>query len=126
MSFFEPSKITNKQKEYIEILSSYPSTKAQDKEDTMSFLKRVNKNEIAALSKTEASELIQVLLKRPAEYQFPCGKKVALPKQEVNCYNVMGPLEGCLHACPDNVEVNSCSYWEEHQGDQNKAAESVE
>ena len=116
MSFFEPPKITDKQKEYLTILSSYESTKAQDEEDIKNFLKKVNKSEVAQLSKTEASELIQILLKRPVEYKFPCGKKAILPKQEINGYNVLGPLEGCLHSCPDDIDVNSCEYWEKYEG----------
>jgi len=115
MSFFEPPKITDKQKEYITILSSYESTKVQDEEDIRNFLKKANKTEVAHLSKKEASELIQILLKRPAEYSFPCGKKAILPKQEINCYNVLGELEGCLHSCPDNINVNSCAYWEKYE-----------
>lgn len=123
MSFFESPRITDKQKEYIKILSSYPSTKNQDEADIKSFLKRVNKSEVTLLSKKEASELIQILLKRLAEYTFPCGKKATLNKKEINCYNVLGKLEGCLHSCPDNIDVNSCEYWEKYEGEQEETEE---
>lgn len=106
--------ITARQREYIRILSSYPSTKEVDEADVRQYLKKVNKNEVSELSRREASELIQILLQRPTEYTFPCGKKATLPKQEVNGYNVLGWLEGCLHACPDNIDVNNCDYLIEH------------
>lgn len=116
LNFFEPPRATDKQKEYIKILSAYESTKAQDEEDIKNYLKRAGKTEVAQLSKQEASQLIQILLKRPAEYVFPCSKKATLPKQEINGYNVLGEFEGCLHACPDGTDVNSCEYWEKYQG----------
>jgi hypothetical protein len=117
MIFFEPPRITEKQKEYIAILSSYESTMVQDREDIKNFLKSANKSEVAQLSKTEASELIQTLLKRPAEYMFPCGKKATLPKEEIDSFNVLGEFEGCLHACPDGIDVNDCTYWQNYEGE---------
>jgi hypothetical protein len=120
MGFFGPPGITDRQKEYIAILSDYESTKAQDEEDIQNFLKKANKTEVAQLSKTEASQLIQILLKRPAEYVFPCGKKATLSKQEINGFNVLGKLEGCLHACPDGpdgTDVNDCTYWQNYEAE---------
>lgn len=116
--------ITDKQREYIQILSSYPSTKEADETDIRRYVETVNKTDISKLSRREASELIQILLQRPAEYTFPCGKKATLPKQEVNGYSVLGWLEGCLHACPDNINVNSCDYLIEHQDELNEEDES--
>jgi len=111
------SPLTAKQGEYIKILSNYPSTKEADEGDIRGYLKKVKKADISQLSKIEASELIKILLRRPTEYTFPCGKKAVLPKKEVNSYNVLGWLEGCLHACPDGTDVNSCDYLAEHGAD---------
>ena len=105
---------SKKQREYIELLSSYDSTKEQDKADIKDYLERVEKESVCHLLKKEANELIQILLQRPAEYTFACGKKGTLHKQDVNRYNVFGDFEGCLHACPDGIDVNDCHYWEEH------------
>lgn len=116
--------ITDKQKEYIQTLSSYPSTKEADETDIKRYVETLNKTDISKLSRAEASELIQILLRRPTEYTFPCGNKATLPKQEVNGYNALGWLEGCLHACPDNTSVNSCDYLIEHQDELNKDNES--
>ena len=66
--------ITNKQEEYIKILSSYEATKKEDEGDIAAYLKEHNKK-ISQLQKKEASELIQILLQRPTEYVFLCGKK---------------------------------------------------
>ena len=107
--------ITTKQRDYIKILSSYPSTKDADEADIREYLGKVRKTGISELSKGEASDLIKILLQRPTEYTFPCGKKANLPKKEVNSYNVLGWLEGCLHSCPDNINVNSCDYLAEHE-----------
>jgi hypothetical protein len=114
MSFFGPSLITEKQKEYITILSSYASTKKLDKTDMRNYLEKVKKTDVSQLSRKEGSEFIQILLQRPTEYEFPCGIKSILPKKEVNAYSGLGHLEGCLHACPENFDVNSCEYWKAH------------
>ncbi len=103
--------MTVRQIEYIEILSSYEYSKKEDEKDIEDYLKDKGKENISQLSKKEASELIEILLQRPTEYTFACGKKAILHKQEVNCYHVMGDLEGCMHACPDGIDVNNCSYW---------------
>ena len=105
---------TEKQRDYIKILSSYADTKDEDERDIENYLKKQQKKTISQLSKEEASELIKILLQRPAGYNFACGKKEILPKQEVNRYLVMGDFEGCLHACPDGINVNDCAYWKEH------------
>lgn len=102
--------ITRKQEDYIRILSSYPYTKEEDEEDIDCYLKEHGKKRISQLSKEEASELIKILLQRPTEYTFQCGKKAILDKQEVNQYHVLGEIEGCLHACPDGVNVNDCLF----------------
>lgn len=64
-------------------------------------MKHRGKQTLSQLSKKEASELIQILLKRPTEYIFLCGKTAILDKQEINGYNVLGYMEACMHACPD-------------------------
>jgi len=108
--FSNMDKITEKQENYIQILSGYEYSKREDEKDIDDYLKEHDKKSISQLSKTEASELIKTLLQRPTEYTFACGKKAILHKQEVNCYLVMGELEACLHACPDGIDVNDCSY----------------
>lgn len=106
--------ITDKQENYISILSSYDYSKREDVKDIDDYLKNHGKEKVSQLSKGEASELIKILLQRPTEYTFACGKKAILLKQEVNRYHVNGYLEGCLHACPDGTNVNNCTYLEEH------------
>ena len=93
--------ITERQLEYIKILSSYEYSKEDDEADIATYLKEHNKQKVTQLSKSEASDLIQLLLRRPTEYTFVCGRKAFLHKKEVNCFNVLGYLEGCLHACPN-------------------------
>ena len=108
--------ITEKQKGYIKRLSSYPDTKEQDEVDIQNFLKECGKKTVSELSKEQGSDLIKILLQRPAEYTFACGKKAILHKQEVNRYLEFGDLEGCMHACPDEAvsDVNSCPYLKNH------------
>lgn len=108
--------ITEEQKDYIKRLSSYPDTKEQDEVDIENFLKECGKKTFSELSKEQGSELIKILLRRPAEYTFACGKKAILHKREANCYHVLGDLEGCMHACPDEAvsDVNNCPYWKNH------------
>jgi len=106
--------ITERQREYIEILSDYEYTRKEDEADIINYLKEHKKQNISQLTKEEASELIQILLKRPTEYTFVCGKKIILPKQEVNRYHVLGDVEGCMHSCPDKTiggNVNDCPYF---------------
>lgn len=103
--------ITKKQAEYIKILSSYDYSKKEDEADIANYLKEHNKQEVPQLSKREASELIQILLRRSTEYTFVCGRKAILHKQKVNSFEVLGYLEGCLHACPNEKikgDVNNC------------------
>ena len=88
--------------------------------DIENFLRECGKKTISQLSKEEGSELIKTLLQRPAEYTFACGKSAILQKREVNCYHVLGDLEGCMHACPDeavNSDVNNCPYWKNHMNE---------
>ena len=103
--------ITEKQANYIKILSSYEYSKKEDEQDIQDYLQEHDKKTISQLSKKKASKLIQILLKRPTEYIFPCGKKLILHKREVNSYHVLGDVEACLHACPDDKDVHDCSYW---------------
>ncbi len=106
--------VTERQEDYIKILSSYSSSKNEDEIDIGEYLNKVDKRSISELSLNEASELIQLLLKRPVEYEYPCGKKEFLQKQDVNRFNVLGDMEACLHSCPDekiNGDVNGCPYW---------------
>ena len=65
--------ITEKQKDYIRILSGYADTKEADERDIENYLKEHGKKTVSQLSKKEASDLIKILLQRPAEYTFPCG-----------------------------------------------------
>lgn len=95
------SLITERQLEYIHILSSCDYSKKEDEADIANYLKQHGKQTLSELSKREASELIQLLLKRPAQYVFPCGETAILDKQEINGYNVLGFMEGCMHACPN-------------------------
>jgi hypothetical protein len=53
---------TQRQIDYIKILSSYPDTKYKDEEDIRFFLSEQKKGKIEELTKTEASELIETLL----------------------------------------------------------------
>ena len=109
--------ITEKQEKYIKILSSYEYSKKEDKKAIENCLKKNGKKSISQLSKNEASELITILLQRPTEYTFTCGKKATLHKKEVNRYHVLGDIEGCMHACPDkavNGDVNNCPFLKEH------------
>ena len=106
--------ITEKQRDYIEILSSYESTKVEDETDIENFLDNLGKSDITDLSIREASDLIQLLLKRPTEYTFFCGLKAELDKSDVNKYNLFGEIDACLHECPDGKiagDVNSCPTW---------------
>ena len=105
------SSITEMQADYIKILSSYDYSKKEDEADIANFLKEQNKQEISQLSKWEASELIQVLLKQPTQYVFVCGRKAILDKQEVNGFNALGDTETCGYACPNEEiqgDINVC------------------
>jgi len=84
--------LTAKQRDYIKILSNYPSTKEADEGDIKEYLKKVKKADISRLSKIEASELIKILLQRPTEYAFPCGKKSILTTSSD------GSKDACMHA----------------------------
>lgn len=109
--------ITEKQEKYIKILSSYEYSKKEDETDIENYVREHSKKSISQLSRKEASELIKILLHRPTEYTFACGKKAILPKKEVNCYHALGDLEDCLHACPDGIDVNDCSYLRKHMNE---------
>ena len=107
--------ITEREVEYIKILSSYNCSKKEDEADIINYLKQHGKQNLLQLSKKEGGELIQILLKRQSEYTFPCGKKTILNKQKINCYNVLGFMEACMHACPDeriNGNIHNCSDFE--------------
>ena len=111
------SLITDKQANYIKILSNYDYSKKEDEADIADFLKEHDKENVSQLSKWEASELIQVLLKRPTQYVFVCGRKAILDKQEINGFNVLGEIEACGHACPNNEiqgDVNNCPDFKDH------------
>ncbi len=105
--------VTEKQIDHIKRLSSYPSTEKEDRLDIENFLKQNGKTTIDQLSKQKASDLIQILLKRPTEYEFTCGKTDILDRREVNRISALGKMEGCLHFCPDTTiggNVHKCSY----------------
>jgi len=102
-------KATEKQLEYIRILSSYEDTWIEDLEDIVSFLIERGKRSLKDLTKQEARMLIQKLLQRPVTYTFPCGEKVKLHKRDVNAIDVMGGyMEACLHYCPKGRDIHSC------------------
>ena len=108
---------TKRQIEYIDILSSYPSTKVDDKKDIEDFLRSISKMSAEECSTKEAHELINLLLKRNAEYTFVCGKKAHVDKQEYNRFNLFGKTEACIHACPDpsiGGDVNNCKHFEKY------------
>ncbi|RLI71896.1 hypothetical protein DRO97_09415 [Archaeoglobales archaeon] len=101
--------ITEKQLEYIRILSSYEDTWVEDIEDIMSFLIECGKKNLKDLTKEEASKLIQKLLQRPVTYTFPCGEKRKLHKQDVNMINVLGGyFKACLSLCPKGIDIYDC------------------
>jgi hypothetical protein len=58
------STITKRQADYIKILSSYDYSKKEDEEDIANCLKEDNKQTVSQLSKWEASELMEILLRR--------------------------------------------------------------
>ena len=110
--------ITKRQDDYIKILSDYDSTREADAKDIEVFLSGVSKQNISNLSKKEASDLIQLLLKRPVIYTLVCEKVVELEKQEVNSFHFLGEIEACLHHCPDPVfsgDVNGCKAFLDYQ-----------
>jgi len=112
------SSITERQAEYIKILSSYDYTEKEDEAEIANYLEQYSKQNVSQLSKREASELIQILLKRPTEYVFVCGRKAILDKREVNAFNALGYLEACLHACPNKKiqgDVNNCLDYKDQQ-----------
>ena len=92
---------TERQIEYIKILSNYPDTKDKDEEDIRLFLSQNKKGKIEELTKTEASELIETLLERPVKYVFLCGKEQFIEKKDYNRYYLLGQLEACLHVIYD-------------------------
>lgn len=104
---------TQRQIDYIKILSNYPDTKDNDEEDIRLFLSHHGKGSIEELTKTEASELIEILLERPVKYVFLCGKEKFLDKKDCNRYNMLGKLEACLHEC--ETDVNACPKWFEEE-----------
>ena len=106
-------KATPRQIEYIKLLSNYCDTKDKDAEDIQYFLSQHKKEGTDELSKAEASELIETLLKRPVKYVFPCGKEQYINKKDYNRYDMLGELEACLHEC--ETDVNTCPEWEDHQ-----------
>jgi len=110
--------ITERQHEYIKILSDYDSTREADAKDITDFLKNHSEGDISELSKKEASDLIQLLLERPVQYTLVCDRVVILDKQEVNSFHFLGEIEACLHNCPDPViqgSVGSCSHFLKYQ-----------
>lgn len=100
---------TEKQIEYVRILSSYPDTKDKDAEAIRLFLAQHKKDKVEDLTKKEASALIEILLKLPIKYVFPCGTGKQVNKSDYNRYNLFGELEACLHEC--EVDVHSCRHW---------------
>jgi hypothetical protein len=104
---------TQRQIDYIKILSNYPDTKDKDEEDIRLFLSQQKKGRIEELTKAEASELIETLLERPVKYVFFCGKETFINKKDFNRYDILGELEACLHEC--QIDVNACPKWFEEE-----------
>jgi len=103
--------ITEKQYDYIKILSNYEATREEDQKDIESYLHNASKKDLSELSKQEASKLIQKLLERSVEHEFICGRKTLLHKREVNSFIFLGEMEACMHHCPDstiNGDINIC------------------
>ncbi len=110
--------ITERQYDYIKILSDYDSTRVEDLKDIQNFLQSRSKTDLKQLSKREASDLIQLLLERPVNYTLPCGRQVYLSKQDVNSFHFLGEIEACLHHCPDPIikgNVNGCDAFKKYQ-----------
>lgn len=103
--------LSEAQRDYINILSRYPSTEKEDKEDIINFLKFLGIDWIEQLTKKEAHALITKLLERPVEHTFVCGLTKKVHKQEENEYTLFGEMEACMHHCPDpeiNSDINNC------------------
>ncbi|OGH05875.1 MAG: hypothetical protein A2W22_04595 [Candidatus Levybacteria bacterium RBG_16_35_11] len=113
MELWTEKNATQRQIEYIKILSNYPDTKDKDAEDIRCFLSQQKKGKIEELTKTEASELIETLLVRPVKYVFLCGKEKFIDKKDYNRYYMLGKLEACLHEC--ETDVNACPKWFEEE-----------
>ena len=107
--------VTENQLNYIEILSNYDYTKEEDERDISNFLKSRSKSEINQLTKREASDLIQLLLKRPTGYLLPCDIIIVLDKREVNSFHVLSDIEACLDYCPENVYIGDCQKYQDYQ-----------
>ena len=105
--------ITKAQKEYIHILSSYPDTKDEDKKDIENFLKRVGKNSIDELTKGEAHDLINILLKRLVKYKASMWRRGLSSQTRPQQVLLFWVFEGCLHECPRRIYIGNCSYWME-------------
>jgi len=106
---------TENQLNYIKILSNYDYTKEEDERDISDFLKLRSKSEIDQLTKREASDLIQLLLKRPTGYLLPCDIILVLDKREVNSFHVLSDIEACLHYCPEKLYIGDCQKYQEYQ-----------
>ncbi|MEM4177102.1 MAG: hypothetical protein QXS29_06030 [Nitrososphaeria archaeon] len=104
-----PGSITKNQLEYIKILSSYESSKDKDAKIIEEFLNDIGRERLEDLSRHEAHLLITKLLEIPVEYQFPCGKKKLIRKDDYNRYSILCYLEACLHEC--EIDVHECNYW---------------
>ncbi len=104
-------KATEKQIEYIKILSSYESSKEQDNKIINDFCSNLQKKDIAELTVKEAHNLIDTLLEIPVEYTFKCNRKSILSKEEINRGLIMGECDLCIHSCPFDKDINDCEFW---------------
>jgi hypothetical protein len=107
--------ITDNQLNYIKILSSYDFSLEDDQKDIESFLSNKSKTALNQLSKSEASELIQLLLERPTGYLLSCDTVIVLDKREVNSFHVLGDVEACLHYCPYGRYIGDCEDYMKYQ-----------
>lgn len=89
--------ITIPQADFIKDLSSYHETEKEDNADIQSFLSSLNKRRIEELDIIEASKLIQILLKRPIKYIFPCGKEEFVSKKDYQNDDNEG--QSCINLC---------------------------
>ena len=107
--------ITDKQLNYINILSSYDYSRKDDQKIINNFLSSKSKNNLKQLNSLEASSLIQKLLEIPTGHLLPCDTVIVLDKREVNSFHVISEIEACLHYCPYGKDVGDCDAYHKYE-----------
>ena len=93
-------KITERQVEYIRILSSYESSHDADLKDIEDFLTHVGKRDILELSKQEGHNLIEILLRRGVVHKLECGIEVYYAsKKDYNHQRLLHNPRECILDC---------------------------